>query len=67
MKQAISNALCVNLKTNGATKIFHYFKVLKFGVVFFFDLLERAFFQFVFGQDSRISDIGEPNIFLHLL
>ena len=65
MKQAISNALCVNLKTNGAKNIFHYFEVLQFG--FFLDLLERAFFQFVFGQDSRISDIGEPNIFLHLL
>ena len=63
MKQAISNALCVNLKTNGAKKIFHYFKVLQFGF-FFLDLLERAFFlNLAFGQDSRISDFGEPNIF----
>ena len=54
VKQAISNALCVNLKTNGAKKIFHYFKVLQFGVVFL-DLLERAFFQFCFW--SRFKNI----------
>ena len=64
VKQAISNALCVNLKTNGATKIFHYFKVLQFGFIFFWICLkELFFFNLAFGQDSRISDFGEPNIF----
>ena len=56
VKQAISNALCVNLKTNGATKIFS-------NLDFFGSAWKSFFFNLVFGQDSRISDFGEPNIF----
>ena len=53
VKQAISNALCVNLKTNGAKKIFHYFKVLLFG--FFFGSAWKSFFSICFW--SRFKNI----------
>ena len=42
-----------------------YFTILRFSnlELFFWIFLKELFFNFVFGQDSRISDFGEPNIF----